>query len=286
MNSKNYSLVFFTLLIQLNTGMLFSWLLVTWLKANSFEPGRHEIDPLIVWLPFLLVLAAMIFSFMHLGKPSNAGFAILNLRNSNLSREIFLVVTFAFILLAGLILFYFNALNKNSLTLIYGLAFLNGLTLIRVMAKLYRIPTVPPWNNFKTELSFFNSFLILGSTAGLIITGIYFPDDVIQDSHPVKLLFAGLVLTGLVFHFLLDFLPFKYTLRGISAFPVTKKPKLWLVIKYAVLITGTGMIVLQMLEVLPKSNELNYFLPAFTLVFVGEIISRFLFYYTYYRVGV
>lgn len=286
MNFKNYSLVFFTLLIQLNTGMLFSWLLVSWLKANSIEPGRHEIDPLIVWLPFLLVLAAMIFSFMHLEKPLNAGFAILNLRNSNLSREIFLVVTFAFILLTGLILFYLNALNKTLLTLIYGLAFLNGLTLIRVMAKLYRIPTVPPWNTFKTELSFFNSFLILGSAAGLIITGIYFQNDVSPDSHPLKLLFAGLVLAGLLLHLLLDFLPFKHAHRGVPAFPVPEKPKLWLVFKYVVLISGTGMIVLQMLEILPKPNELNYFLPAFTLVFAGEIISRFLFYYMYYRVGV
>jgi DMSO reductase anchor subunit len=84
----------------------------------------------------------------------------------------------------------------------------------------------------------------------------------------------------------LDFFPFKQTHRGVSAFPLPKKPKFWLVFKYAVLISGIGLIVVQMLEILPKSNDLLYILPAITLVFGGEIISRFLFYHTYYRVGV
>jgi DMSO reductase anchor subunit len=286
MNFKNYSLVFFTLLIQMNTGMLFSYLLVTWLNANPFDSRLQLNDPLTVWLPFILVSVAMIFSFMHLGRPSNAGFAILNVRSSNLSREIFFVVTFTCILLVGLILFYLNFLNKTAFILIYGLAFLTGLTLIRVMVKLYRIPTVPPWNTFKTDLAFFNSILLLGSAAGLIIPEINLWDDINPATDNVKLLFVGLVLTGLFLHFLMDFYPFKHAHRGVSAFPVPKKPKSWLVIKYALLISGIGMIVVQMPGIRPASNELFYFLPAISLVFGGEIISRFLFYHSYYRVGV
>jgi len=166
------------------------------------------------------------------------------------------------------------------------LAFLTGLILIRTMIKLYRIPTVPPWNTIKTDLAFFNSFLLLGATAGMTILKTFLNENGSLVSQNAYQLLLAMVFLGLFLHWLMDFLPAKSRNRDISSFPAPQKPKAWVALKHVLLATGVIIILLQFSEILPVSYDQLLMFIAFALVFAGDIISRFQFYHSYYRIGV
>ncbi len=145
-------LVIFTVLAQMAVGAFIvlgaftgwaagygSWLSV----ARGFA-----FTPLLVTGAVLGV--GVLASLLHLGRPLRAYRALANLRSSWLSREILLVCLFG----AGLATFSWLLATQPAFTdtlwSVYGLAALAGLALIYCMARVYRLSSLPAWNNRMT----------------------------------------------------------------------------------------------------------------------------------------
>lgn len=135
-----HSLVAFTLLAQLAVG-------ATWFWSIS-EPFDRRALVIIT----AIMLIALLASLVHLGQPRHAWRALANLRTSWLSREVLAASLFTGALLAVLATGGRGLWPANVL----------GLALIISMAQVYRLRTVPEWNNHATTASFFATTLLLG----------------------------------------------------------------------------------------------------------------------------
>jgi len=170
---KERSLVAFTLLSQMAVGAF--WVLGAlhvWAtrRAGMAAAGALTDKALLAIGPVMIL--GMLFSFFHLGTPTNAWRAFANLRSSWLSREVLFAVLFTGLsgLLAGLRWFRVGTFAARNL--IAWAAALLGLALICSMANAYRLRTVPAWNTWATPVSFFvTTFLLGGLTVGGMLAG-------------------------------------------------------------------------------------------------------------------
>ena len=192
MRRGDVSLVFFTTLSQWSVGI------VLWLAVLRFyNPGAPTLaesgwlagNP--VLLALFLVLLATFVSFMHLGKPANAPKAMNNLGSSWLSREILAIGLYSFSLLAVFVPGWL-APGSDTGALLPACA-AAGLFLLWTMARVYTVPTIPPWNSFHTPLGFTTATLCLGLVTHLLLNTAGQADTML----PVGLL-LGLLLVELV----------------------------------------------------------------------------------------
>jgi anaerobic dimethyl sulfoxide reductase subunit B len=149
-HTSERSLVAFTILTQLAVGAV--WFLSLWQAFNRTALGVITI----------VMLVGILASFLHLGSPRNAWYAIRNVRSSWLSREVWCAALFAVALIG--------------LTITGGagawLVDVIGLALIISMTQVYRLRTVPEWDHWTTTASFFSTTLLLGSVlCGTLIGG-------------------------------------------------------------------------------------------------------------------
>ncbi len=121
-------------------------------------------------LLFVLALAAlaMLASFLHLGTPRRAYRAVLNLRSSWLSREIFTVSLFAgcVALQAGYTLVQDPGTLSPAILLFTSVV---ALALVFCISRVYMLRTMPAWNSWSTFVSFLSAALLLGSMAALVL---------------------------------------------------------------------------------------------------------------------
>ena len=152
---REWSLVCFTLLIQMAAGLAF------WLGAARWWPIRAELDGAGLLLVLLLTVAAIGSSLFHLGRPHQFLRAMSNLRSSWLSREILLACLFFFLGLWAL--FPAGAVARDWLLPVSGLLLIGG------MARVYMLRTVPVWDRARTPLTFLFTGLLLGGTLTLAL---------------------------------------------------------------------------------------------------------------------
>ena len=121
-------------------------------------------------LLFVLGLAvlAMLISFLHLGTPQKAYRALLNVRSSWLSREIFSVSLFSacVAIQAGYSLLGDPAALSPLVLLVTCAA---AIALVLCISRVYMLRTMPAWNSWSTPLSFFSASLAGGSVAALVL---------------------------------------------------------------------------------------------------------------------
>jgi DMSO reductase anchor subunit len=161
--SGHKSLVVFTLLVQSAVGII-------WLTGISMVLGIGEFHAkysLIV--AFLLVIAGMAVSTGHLGRPYVCYYALRNLRNSWVSREIAATGAFAALLAVAILSDFISGSLSGLLILILCVA--GGFTLY-AMVRSYQLRTVPSWNHSGTLCTFLGSTLILGGLQDSLTTGI------------------------------------------------------------------------------------------------------------------
>ena len=154
---KERSLVVFTILSQMTIGTF--WLL-------GILNGLSALNLLILTAVMLTALAA---SFLHLGSPICAWRAFSGWRSSWLSREVLCAASFTG-LLGGLTLATWLPIGPAGAGL--WLAALCGLALLISMMQVYRLRTIPVWNQWQTTASFFITTLLLGALlCGVLIGG-------------------------------------------------------------------------------------------------------------------
>jgi anaerobic dimethyl sulfoxide reductase subunit B (iron-sulfur subunit) len=143
-------LVAFTLLGQMAAGLaVFSWMR---------PPCTFEL--LLIGLSLGLCGLA---SFLHLGAKKNAWRAVTHWRKSWLSREILMFGLFGALWLVSLgERWFLNADRWPRITALAGIGFVYS------MAQVYRLPSMPKWDTWRTPAGFFLAALALGQGAAWV----------------------------------------------------------------------------------------------------------------------
>jgi len=146
-------LVVFTLLGQMAVGMF-------WATGWIFAPLRRLAPPNIFFLQLVPIVLAglclgsgMLVALVHLGTKRNAIRMLNNLKKSWLSKEILYMGLFGSTLLLYLV---------SGFPILGWLTSLFGFGLIYSMASVYRLRSMPSWNNWRTLAEFLLSAMLLG----------------------------------------------------------------------------------------------------------------------------
>ncbi len=303
METREWALITFTILAQMSVGAFLVLGMVHFFATRS--AGEAQADQLsdrallAIWPVLGLGLLA---SLLHLGNPLNAYRAVLNLGASWLSREIFCGVLFAVVGFAFAVMQWRKIATFQVRNLVAWLGTLIGLALVWSMSNAYMLPTRPTWNVFTTPVSFYTTTLLLGVLAlGAAFVANY---AYLQRTNPgcaseqCTLLhtilrwfaLASLVLLGV------EFVVLPVTVALWSSGPALASAQL-LVGSYAavfglrlvLVFVGAGVLAIFLYQAAQKLGQERVMgmlaIVAFVLVFVAEVLGRFLFYATTIKVG-
>lgn len=160
-NANEWSLVVFTLALQLGCGLAFA---VSFLDFATNLTEVTTLRPVGIAI-FPVVGVGLLVSAFHLGRPFRAWKSLANVRSSRLSREVLLSSLFAF---AALIYSAMWLTGAHDLRHSAGLATsVFGLAAVVSSALIYTIPTQPFWNSGWLPASFLGTTLLLGGTASM-----------------------------------------------------------------------------------------------------------------------
>jgi anaerobic dimethyl sulfoxide reductase subunit C len=289
MNHNEWPLVVFTLLSQISMGILLAGLVVFIFAKNGDLAGSIELKRVVMLVAMLSMGVALFLSFAHLARPSHSVFALGNLAGSHLSREILMVSVFAVSLFVIWILLKFNLISPGAFGYLYLAALFAGLVLVWTMAKIYMIPTIPAWNTPLTLLKFYNSGLLIGSGV-LMLMLIYFFDKGIPINRldsAIRIVFI-LIAIGTFFHVLTTFITPGAPENLTIGFPTPTIHGLIKVTRSVLLLLGFVLMLWWFRSFNVSVGQVNH-LPAyigFLLLLLAEITGRYIFYASYYRVGV
>lgn len=149
-----WSLVVFTILAQASIGLMIAAQLLGY-------KDRTQVKKVLPWVGFLMVFS-MIASLGHLGSPLGAPKAILNIKNSWLSREIFFASGFLGLWFVNYLIEGRANLGNGLKSTLGWLAVLFGILTLVSMGAIYASTMLPAWGTSYTYLSFFSTALALG----------------------------------------------------------------------------------------------------------------------------
>jgi anaerobic dimethyl sulfoxide reductase subunit C (anchor subunit) len=283
---NEWPLVIFTMLTQMAVGTFLLWGLpaVFLPSPNPFNTDKLPIVILCVILAALILGALAAAS--HLGRAFGAVFSLSNWRSSWLSREALLAAGFGMIVLLVLILqvvgIQLGFLNR--LLILAGCVV--GGVLVWGIAQLYKLRTVPAWNNRGTTVSFFATSLLTGTSA-LIITWILmiFTYDA-YASEPIfgwlMMISKGMILLLVVIQVVV-FISTLVKLRRQGGAGAESVRILWKNLRYVlfwrwVMAGAGGLLIILWLPPI-------FILLPYVLVLISEFLGRYLFYSFYQRTG-
>ncbi len=297
MDLREWALIAFTILMQMSVGAFVVLGIVHFFvarRAGEAQADRMSDLALLALGPVLVL--ALIASLGHLGNPLRAPFAINNWASSWLSREI--LFTAAFVGVGGL--FAIMQWRKfGSPGLRSALAWVAagiGLVAVYSMAQIYMLRTVPVWNTPVTPIQFFTTAFLLGSLA---VGAAYAVNYAIQRRRDPScaeeqcsllrmtsrwIALAGVVLLGV------EFVVIPMYMVSLAGSPMTAAAGQllaqdfgWMLFfRLALVFVGAGVVGLLVYRF--ATNAANpqllgtLMVVAFALVFVGEVLGRYLFY--------
>jgi len=163
---KEWSLIANSILIQLAAG-LYVFLAVE--RQIFIARGASEKALALaasgMMLTGPLILAGMILSLFHLGRPVRAARAVAHLTTSWLSREVFFTGAF----LALWILSSWTGSGGAAQTALVWLTAAAGILAVLSIAGIYASTGKPGWSGINTALNFFGTLIIFGSVSAVIV---------------------------------------------------------------------------------------------------------------------
>lgn len=277
------ALIAFTLLSQVVIGATLVYVLVYFI--NMDEISRLPAGFSLKTPEFLLLLGlllAILVSFLHLGRPSNAVNALNNLKTSWISREIFSVTLFSISLLVLLMARWLGA-GRSWLTASFVFAAIAGVFLLVTMVRLYMIPAVPSWNNWLTPAHFTLTTLVSGLALLLVFVMVY--NIEFTRIKPVLLVLMILLLFEMVHAgFLYGHLN-SLNVSDMNTFISEGIFKPFVIARLAVI--GLSIIFLVLFTLQKKQlNQGTLFILSVSFIFIELVVGRFLFFATYARSGI
>ena len=160
---REFALISFTILAQMSVGAFLVLGLVRFFVAR--KAGQEEADRMcdrsLVAVVIILGLG-MVASLFHLAHPLSAPRAITNFATSWLSREILSGSVFFALSGVYMVLQLFKLGPAVLRTVVAWLAALVGVVFVYNMSMIYMLPTQPAWDSLATPVSFFTTALLLG----------------------------------------------------------------------------------------------------------------------------
>jgi anaerobic dimethyl sulfoxide reductase subunit C (anchor subunit) len=189
---SEWSLVAFTLALQLSCGLVLAAAVSDWERAAS---GPLWMRPLGIAV-FPVAAAGLLCSLLHLGRPSGAGRSLLNLKQSRLSQEVLLTLLFLMLSFAYSILWLMDSagLRRGG-----GIATaLCAVAAVAASAALYWSPAMPLWNSGWVLASFAGSTVLLGGFAAMSAASSAGDSGMVRFSLAAVLAGSLLVLVALL----------------------------------------------------------------------------------------
>jgi anaerobic dimethyl sulfoxide reductase subunit C (anchor subunit) len=264
---KHWSLILFTLISQTAVGM-YAVVAGVDLVSNDLPDTTRAHVLLIV---FILMAVALFLSLTHLGSPGKAYWAVANLRQSWLSREILFALLFTTgVALRGYLVW--QGYNFPFLDgFVTGLTLIFGFTFILSMGILYRLRTVRIWDTPLTPIGFFLTSLIMG---GAVVGWI-----VIENNRLLHPFVIGLfILLAIELWFTYLWTVHFHELRiatNEELDSLSNLKKITLILRP--LFTILGLIILVIL-LLNGSYPSEGYMLGVSFIIAGEILGRYLFY--------
>ncbi len=286
MHNSEWSLIIFTLLGQFSAGLTIGLVILDITGSQTRDSGISLILRKGVFIAATCMIIAMLASFFHLSAPMSSFYALSNLKDSWLSREILMVSLFTGLLLfTSIRLLYFDREGKR-LRLLLILSASAGLFMVYSMAKIYMLPTVPAWNTTQSLIRFFGGSFITGMSFLLLLSGIISSKEtaVIKPSH--HFLIAGIISAALLIGItgaLLTGTP--DSIENIAFQPHI--PYLTLIVPWLLWLAGCSILILQSIK--PSKHlslSRNLQIMAFAIIIIAALIERYYFYESFYRIGI
>lgn len=306
MEIREWSLILFTLLQQLSVGAFVVFGVVHFWASRKTNPETADrlANYSLLALGPVLVLALLV-SLLHLGNPLGAPRAVTNFATSWLSREILFSVLF-FVAGGVFALTQWRGLGsrtvRNALAVIAAVL---GVALIYSMSQIYVLEAQPAWNSWNTVLGFFVTALLLGVLGAGAAYGASYtylrrkdPDCVdvqcalLQDALK-GLAIAAVVLVGI------EIVAAPLYVATLVAGPEAAQRSAELLIgeygviyglRLALAFIGAGLLAFLIYRAAilrrPESVLVNLTYLAFAVVLVAEVLGRYLFYVTQYKLGI
>ncbi len=305
MNTNEWALIIFTILMQLVVGSFLVLRVVHLWVARKSEKEANLLTDLATYTLVPLVGLALIASLFHLGNPINAPRAITNLGTSWLSREILFSVIFG-LLVVFFALLQWRKIGSATVRSILGwITALLGLLVVYSMSRIYMLPTQPSWNTLATPISFFTTTLLMGTlTAGTFFIASRVirlrknPGAEEAESESSRNILQFLAVTSIILLGVeLVVLPIYIGYLAITGSAGIGSVKLMIdsyswafVIRVILAIIGVGILGVFIYEnTAHTGREKTYAYLAYSsfgFILVAEILGRFLFYVSRFRIGV
>ncbi len=289
MNNNEWPLVFFTLLSQISVGILIGGLALWLATKNSVSPAMDILKKVFIISAFCLMGIALLTSFLHLASPLHSIYALSNAGASWLSREIILASLYLFTLAICFTSLRFNVPHSNLFNQLYLASLIIGLVLIWAISRVYMIPTVPLWNTPATPVAFFSTTLLLGGSMVLLMISVLAGKHV-QLPEITKLQSVMFYLVSFaVFITLLNMLLIQPDISAATgSFLLPHVSQWWKTARILFLLAGFSGLTYWFTYQLPSpggSTSWLIYLSAGCLL-LAEIAGKYIFYASYYRVGV
>jgi anaerobic dimethyl sulfoxide reductase subunit C len=306
MNTTEWALIAFTILAQMSVGAFLVLSVVHYYVAKKagVEEADRMSDRILVAIIITLGLG-MLASLLHLGNPLDAPKAVNNIATSWLSREILAGVIFAVLGLIFVAMQWFKIGSAVLRNVIAFIAALMGIVLIYFQARIYMFDLQPTWNTFATPVTFYVTTLLLGVVAveaalvaNCAIISKKNPDCAEKEHELLRgairwLAISSIALLGIEFIVMpiyLAYLGTDSTAAQASLGLMTGKFSLAFILRFILGFLGAGVLAVflyQNASSSGKKNVLGYMaISAFVLVLIAEVLGRFIFYATHYRIGI
>lgn len=155
---EELGLILFGLLLHLSVGAVLMAALLPLLTGRRQPGDTAFMQKGLLYVALPAVVVGLLASLLHLGTPSGAYRAVLNLGSSWLSREILFSVIFALLCLVA-------AWQKGAVPAVNWGATVAGLLAVLANARIYQASIKPAWSTFFTPASFFTATALLGVVA-------------------------------------------------------------------------------------------------------------------------
>ena len=306
MNTQEWALITYTILAQMSVGAFLVLAVVHYFvvrKAGVQEADRMS-DRVLVAIIVTLGLG-MLASLFHLGNPLNAYKAVINIATSWLSREILAGVIFAVLGVIYVALQWFKVGPAVLRTVIALLTALVGIVFVFCQAQIYMIQEQPSWNTMATPITFYVTALLLGVLA--VGAALVANCAIIQKKNPdcaekqhdllrsvIRwIAIASIILLGIELVVIPIYLAYLST-GGAAALTslglMAGKYNLAFILRLVLGFLGAGVLALFIYRNASIAGKKRFIILhayiAFALVLIAEVLGRFIFYATHYRIGI
>jgi anaerobic dimethyl sulfoxide reductase subunit C (anchor subunit) len=280
MANSEWTLIFFTLIVQMCVGAFFFREIMLPQKSQN-NPALQKLKYSMLLVLLALMIVAVILSFFHLGKPGNAIYSINNLRASWLSQEILMLSVFTVLLALTTFISRRNPGKSILLRFISILTMIAGWMLIYSMAMIYMMKTIPVWNSVTTMLEFISCSLILGGMLLVSLSGRLMQEGYLSKRINILFLIIIFLLVADIISSVYLFLQYRELVILQDLLPGLG------IIKTIVQMAALLVLLFQFRSLRQKKKLVQiWIIMVFVAILFSELVGRYAFYASYVSPGV